>query len=173
MISAVEKFILPMLLKLLGDISPKKKRILILVLSAVVIMSVIIPVIPRMSPVPSQTLPEIPEHGTSPAGAVKPEESSLPDRFYKIVYMKNGAEGTGPVSGEVRAGSAITIKSGDTLSKWRSIFSGWKSDTGTYYNAGDSVNNISGNITLIAQWKPFQSRDETKKIMIGETRSFF
>jgi uncharacterized repeat protein (TIGR02543 family) len=120
-----------------------------------------------------QTPLERPEHGAASVGAIKPEEPLLSDRFYRVVYMKNGAEGTEPVPEEVRADSDITIKSGDTLSKWRSVFTGWKSDKGTHYNAGDTVNNISGNIILTAQWKPVQFRDETKKIMTGETHSFF
>jgi hypothetical protein len=164
--------ILPIILSIILKQKPlhvlrKKGPLLILVLFAVmlIVVSVILPAPPQTSP------------GTKkPPGKEEQsivEEQSPPDIFYNVVYMKNEAKGKEPVSGRARAGSDITIKSGDTLSKWRSVFAGWKSDTGTHYNAGDTINNISENITLIAQWKPVQFRDETKKIMTGETHSFF
>jgi hypothetical protein len=178
----IEKVILPIILKSLHDILPKpphgvirkNKLIFILVLSAVIVILIVASVILRMPQTPSQIPPKIVEHGTASSGAVTPpEEPPPPDRFYRVVYLKNGAEGTEPLPGKARAGSDITIKNGDTLSKWRSVFTGWKSDTGAHYNAGDTVNNISENITLTAQWEPVQFRDETTQIMTGGTHSFF
>jgi hypothetical protein len=163
------------IIKLIKEINvpPKKKLTKIVGLLfavALVIVALVILQTPQTLP---QTPPERPEYGTVPKATHKPEEPPPPDRFYRVVYMKNGAEGSEPVPGEARAGADVTVKSGDSLSKWRSVFAGWKSDTGTYYNAGDTINNISENITLTAQWKPIQPRDETKKIMTGETHSFF
>jgi uncharacterized repeat protein (TIGR02543 family) len=174
----IEKVILPIILKPLHGVIRKKRPIFIFVLSAVIVILIVVSVILRTPQIQSQTPPQAPpkmaEHGAASGGAVTPpEEPPPPDRFYRVVYLKNGAEGTEPLPGEARAGSDITIKSGDTLSKWRSVFTGWKSDTGTHYNAGDTVNNISENITLTAQWKPVQFRDETKQIMTGRTHSFF
>jgi hypothetical protein len=143
------------------------------VFSAIAVMLIIVWVILLIHQTPPQPLPVRSEQGTTSDVVIKPEKPPPTDHFYRVVYMKNGASGTEPVPEEARAGSDATIKNGDALSKWRSIFAGWKSDTGTHYNAGDTVNNISGNITLTAQWEPFQFRDETKEIMTGETCSFF
>jgi uncharacterized repeat protein (TIGR02543 family) len=73
---------------------------------------------------------------------------------FTINFNANGGTGTVPSPQTVKAGSSVTIPSGDSLTKEGFIFGGWNtSATGTEinYNAGSSFT-PAGNITLYAKW---------------------
>ena len=73
---------------------------------------------------------------------------------YTVTFNRNGGAGSAPAAQTVTAGSGITLPSGDGLSKYGYVFSGWNTNaegTGTSYDA-DSSYTPTGNITLYVKW---------------------
>jgi uncharacterized repeat protein (TIGR02543 family) len=68
---------------------------------------------------------------------------------YAITYALNGGAGTAPMQANVSSGGSFTTAA--TPTKTGFTFTGW-SDGATTTNASTLISNVSGNITLTAQW---------------------
>jgi hypothetical protein len=112
--------------------------------------------------------PETPEKKPAEEPATR-AGGAAEKQFYRVVYLKNGAEGPEPAHG---VGEHVTIAGGDALSKRRSVFTGWQSARGIHYRTGEVVR-LSEDLVLTAQWKPLSVRKEQQEIPAGETCSFF
>jgi hypothetical protein len=77
-----------------------------------------------------------------------------PSPLYTITFDVNGGNGMPPPAQEVSSGTAITLPSGNGLSRSGYSFGGWNtnsSGTGIPYSAGSSYT-VLGSITLYAMW---------------------
>jgi len=68
---------------------------------------------------------------------------------YAVTYALNGGAGTAPTQANVSSGGSFTTAATPTKSGF--TFTGW-SDGATTTNASTLITNVSGNITLTAQW---------------------
>ena len=68
---------------------------------------------------------------------------------YAITYALNGGSGSAPTQSNVSSGGSFTTAATPTKSGF--TFTGW-SDGATTTNASTLITNVSGNITLTAQW---------------------
>jgi uncharacterized repeat protein (TIGR02543 family) len=68
---------------------------------------------------------------------------------YAVTYALNGGAGTAPTQANVSSGGSFTTAA--TPTKTGFTFTGW-SDGATTTNASTLITNVSGNITLTAQW---------------------
>jgi uncharacterized repeat protein (TIGR02543 family) len=68
---------------------------------------------------------------------------------YAVTYALNGGAGTTPTQANVSSGGSFTTAA--TPTKTGFTFTGW-SDGATTTNASTLISNVSGNITLTAQW---------------------
>jgi uncharacterized repeat protein (TIGR02543 family) len=68
---------------------------------------------------------------------------------YAVTYALNGGAGAAPTQANVSSGGSFTTAA--TPSKSGFTFTGW-SDGATTTNASTLISNVSGNITLTAQW---------------------
>ena len=73
---------------------------------------------------------------------------------YTVSFNANGGTGT-MTSDNVNHGSNYTIKA-NTFTRAGHTFTGWRTAAtgGTAHAAGAAINNVTGNITLFAQWTP-------------------
>jgi uncharacterized repeat protein (TIGR02543 family) len=69
--------------------------------------------------------------------------------YYAVTYALNGGAGTAPTQANVASGGSFITAAEPTKSGF--TFAGW-SDGATTTNASTSITNVSGNITLTAQW---------------------
>ena len=67
-----------------------------------------------------------------------------------ITFNANGGKGKMAKQGVLSAGTVTLDKNKFTRDKY--VFSGWKDAENNFYNDGDKIN-LSGNITLYAQWE--------------------
>ncbi len=72
---------------------------------------------------------------------------------YTITFDGNGSTGGSMAAQTIANGGNFTIPS-NTFTKTGSIFNGWAASGATTgsYGDGDTINNVTGNITLTAQW---------------------
>ena len=94
--------------------------------------------------------------GSASAPTLKLYESTANVGRYEIQFNGNGStSGNPPETLSGITGEPLTIPNQNTLEKTNYKFNYWNTSadgSGTTYNAGESVSNISGNITLYAQW---------------------
>lgn len=89
------------------------------------------------------------------------------DDTYKITFNGNGnTDGLEPIdNNEYYPGDTATILDPGTLIKDGNIFIGWntkQNGTGTLYKAGSMIV-ITNDLILYAQWKPYETDDNTDK----------
>ena len=69
--------------------------------------------------------------------------------YYAVVYALNGGDGSTPTQANVESGGSFVTAASPTKSGY--TFSGWSNGV-TTTSASTSITNVSGNITLTAQW---------------------
>ncbi|GMO28330.1 MAG: hypothetical protein Pg6A_16200 [Termitinemataceae bacterium] len=93
--------------------------------------------------------------GVSPAFAVSGADQPPSVAIKTVSYNANG--GTGSALQAVITGGSVTVRDGSGFTRANYLFDGWNTNTagsGTSYNAGDTISNITQDITLYAKWKP-------------------
>jgi uncharacterized repeat protein (TIGR02543 family) len=93
--------------------------------------------------------------GVSPAFAISSTDQPQAANIKTVSYNANG--GMGSALQAVITGGSVTVRDGSDFTRANYLFDGWNTNTsgnGTSYNAGDTISNITSNVTLYAKWKP-------------------
>ena len=89
---------------------------------------------------------------SSLTSTVKPTTTiTVNARTYTVTYNANGGTGA-PANGTVEEGNDFTISTTEPT-KANYNFLGWSDGNGNTYAAGDTISNVTGDITLTAQWE--------------------
>jgi uncharacterized repeat protein (TIGR02543 family) len=97
-----------------------------------------------------------PQTANSVAPAFAISSTDQPSVAIKTVsYNANGGMGSASQVAVITGGS-VTVRDGSGFTRANYLFDGWNTNTsgsGTSYNAGDTISNVTQDITLYAKWR--------------------
>jgi uncharacterized repeat protein (TIGR02543 family) len=94
--------------------------------------------------------------GVAPAFAVSGADQPPMTVIIQKTVSYNSNGGTGSDSFTVAAGGSVVVRDNSGFTRANYIFDGWNTNTagsGTSYNAGDTISNVTQDITLYAKWR--------------------
>jgi uncharacterized repeat protein (TIGR02543 family) len=93
-------------------------------------------------------------YGVAPAFAISGADQTPTANIKTVTYNANG--GTGSASQAVISGRILTVRDDSGFNRAGYYFDGWNTNAagnGVSYNAGDTISNVTANVTLYAKWQ--------------------